>query len=63
VPAKQRINAHFDIDLGKLIAERGADAPCIRMSPVPCPRCGSDCIEYRIIIAGPGTGRQAQAPR
>lgn len=36
VPAAQRVVASFDIDLGKLIAERGADATCVRMPPVPC---------------------------
>jgi hypothetical protein len=41
MPAEQRISAHFDIDLAKVIAERGADAESIRMPPPPCPRCGS----------------------
>jgi hypothetical protein len=50
-PPEQWISAHFDIDLGKLVEEHGADAPCISMSPVPCPRCGSERIEYRT----PGT--------
>jgi hypothetical protein len=47
-PAKERISACFDIDLEKLIGERGADATCIRMPPIHCPRCGSDRTEYRI---------------
>ena len=47
-PADQRISAFFDIDLGKLIEERGAASSCIRMVPVPCPRCGSKWTEYRI---------------
>jgi hypothetical protein len=55
-PAKQRISAHFDIDLGKLIEERGADATCICMPPVPCPRCGSDRTEYRITTGHGGYG-------
>jgi hypothetical protein len=55
-PADQRISAHFDIDLGKLIAERGAAADCVRMPPVPCPRCGSDRTEYRITTGHGGYG-------
>jgi hypothetical protein len=39
VPAEEQISACFDIDLGKLIEERGANADCIRMPPVRCPRC------------------------
>ncbi len=49
MPAQQRPMAFFDIDLGRLIAERGADATYIRMPPVPCPRCGSRRTEYRIL--------------
>jgi hypothetical protein len=55
-PAEKRISAHFDIDLGKLIEERGADAPCIRMAPVPCPRCGSERTECRITTGHSGYG-------
>lgn len=55
-PAEQRISAHFDIDLGKLIEERGADADCIHMAPVPCPRCGSDHTEHRITTGHGGYG-------
>jgi hypothetical protein len=55
-PADQRVSAHFDIDVGKLIKERGADADCIHMAPVPCPRCGSDRIEYRITTGRAGYG-------
>jgi hypothetical protein len=47
-PAAECIGGSFDIDLGALIAERGADAPVIRMEPVPCPRCGSRWTECRI---------------
>ena len=39
-PPEQRINSNFDIDLAKLIEERGAATSCVRMAPVPCPRCG-----------------------
>jgi hypothetical protein len=53
-PAEKRISAHFDIDLAKLAEERGADAPCIRMAPVPCPRCGSDRTECRSLAVDPG---------
>jgi hypothetical protein len=49
VPGEQRIGGIFAIDLDALIAERGADASCIRMAPIPCPRCGSRQTEYRII--------------
>lgn len=49
VPAEQRGRAAFDIDLDRLIAERGADATCIGMPPVPCPRCGSRRTEYRVL--------------
>jgi hypothetical protein len=48
MPAEQRISAHFDIELAKLIAERGADTDCIRMPPLLCPRCGSDNTECRL---------------
>jgi len=47
-PAEQRVSSNFDIDLAKLIAERGAAASCIRMAPVPCPRCGGLRTECRI---------------
>jgi hypothetical protein len=40
VPAEQRISSYFDIDLARLVAERGTASSCIRMEPVPCPRCG-----------------------
>ena len=41
--------ALFDIDVDKLIAERGADHPWSnKMPPVPCPRCGSRRIEIRV---------------
>jgi hypothetical protein len=46
-PAEQRIS-YFDIDLAKLIAERGAASSCIRKEPLPCPRCGGLNTEYRI---------------
>ncbi|HWI26884.1 MAG TPA: hypothetical protein VN668_07925 [Stellaceae bacterium] len=42
------IGGNFDIDLDKLIAERGPDATCIRMVTPPCPRCGSRRTGYRI---------------
>ncbi len=48
MPPGQRVRASFDIDLEKLIAERGADATCIRMPPIPCPRCSGRQTEYRI---------------
>jgi hypothetical protein len=54
-PAEKRISAHFDIDLRKLIAERGAYADCIHRPAVPCPRCGSDRTECRI-TTGRGYG-------
>jgi hypothetical protein len=41
-------SAAIDIDLPKLVAERGAASSCIRMEPVPCPRCGHFNTEYRI---------------
>jgi len=47
-PPERRISSNFDIDLAKLIAERGAATSCIRMEPVPCPRCGSRQTECRI---------------
>lgn len=47
-PAEQRIRSSFDIDLAKLVEERGADAPCVRMASVPCPRCRSERTECRI---------------
>jgi hypothetical protein len=34
------VSSYFDIDLASLVAERGAARSCIRMEPVPCPRCG-----------------------
>jgi hypothetical protein len=40
-PPQERISSTFDIDLDKLIEERGAGTPCVRIAPVPCPRCGS----------------------
>ncbi len=52
IPAGRRVVALFDIDLDKLIAERGADATCIRMPPVPCPRCGGRRTVYRITALG-----------
>jgi hypothetical protein len=61
--AEQCISNSFDIDLGKLVEERGADAPCVRMAPVPCPRCGSDRTECHIVTSGPRKGRQVKAPR
>jgi hypothetical protein len=54
--AKERISAFFDIDMEKLIEEPGADAFCIRMPPFPCPRCGSDRIDYRITTGHGGYG-------
>jgi hypothetical protein len=48
LPASERVPAFFDIDLEKLIAERGAGASYIRMAPVPCPRCGSRRTQYRL---------------
>jgi hypothetical protein len=62
-PGELRISAHFDIDLGKLIEGRGAEAMCIPMPPIPCPRCSSDRTECRIITNGPGKGRGAGASR
>ena len=46
-PAEQRISSYFDIDLARLVAERGTASSCIRMEPVPCPRCGqfnTECL-------------------
>jgi hypothetical protein len=48
VPAEQQVSSDFDIDLAKLVAERGAASSCIRMPPVPCPRCGRLNTECRI---------------
>lgn len=45
---EQRISSNFDIDLAKLIEEHGAATSCVRMPPVPCPRCGGQRTEYRI---------------
>jgi hypothetical protein len=56
VPAEQCISSSFDIDLRRLIEERGADAPCIRMAPVPCPRCGSLNTECRLTTGHGGYG-------
>jgi hypothetical protein len=47
-PAEQRVSSYFDIDLAKLVAERGAASSCIRMAPIPCPRCGGRRTECRI---------------
>jgi hypothetical protein len=47
-PPEQRISSNFDIDLAKLVAERGADCSIIRMEPVSCPKCGSLLTECRI---------------
>ena len=33
-------------------AERRADAPLIRMAPVPCPRCGGRRTEIKIKVPG-----------
>jgi hypothetical protein len=52
VPAEERISSSFDIDLDELIAERGADASCIRMAPVLCPGCGGRQTECRIRVPG-----------
>ncbi len=41
--------ASFDIDVAALIAQRGPDAPVVRMPPVACPRCGSRETEARIL--------------
>jgi hypothetical protein len=46
-PAEQRIS-DFDIDLAKLVAERGAASSCIQMEPVPCRRCRHLNTECRI---------------
>jgi hypothetical protein len=56
VPAAQRISAEFDIDLRKLVEKYGADANCIRMPPVRCPRCGGDHTECRITTGHRGYG-------
>jgi hypothetical protein len=45
-----QISSTFDIDLDALIAERGADAPLIRMTPVLCPRCSGRRTEIRISV-------------
>jgi hypothetical protein len=34
-PAEQRISSYFDIDLARLVEERGAASSCIRMEPTP----------------------------
>jgi hypothetical protein len=47
-PAQQRISSTFDIDLDKLIEERGAETSCVRRAPVRRPRCGGLRTEYRI---------------
>jgi hypothetical protein len=52
LPAEMQISSSFDINLDRLIAERGADSTCIRMAPVPCPRCGGRRTEYRISVPG-----------
>jgi hypothetical protein len=52
VPAERRASGFFEVDLGELIAERGTDAPCISMAPVPCPRCGGRRTECRITAPG-----------
>jgi hypothetical protein len=61
-PPSQRISAHFEIDLAKVIAERGADTDCIRMPPLPCPRCGSDNTECRL-TTGRGYGAAWRSPK
>jgi len=55
-PAEKQVDAFFDIDLAKLIAERGAASSCIHMAPVPCPRCGSERTECRITTGHGGYG-------
>lgn len=47
-PAELRPPAAFDIDLGRLIAERGEASPVTNMAPVPCPRCASRRTSIRI---------------
>jgi hypothetical protein len=46
--AAKRVGGSFEVDLGALLAERGAGAPCVRMPPVQCPRCGGRRTECKI---------------
>jgi hypothetical protein len=43
----------WTVDLGALIAERGADSPSVRMKPVPCPYCGGRNVDFRVVGPGP----------
>ena len=52
--AEQRISSNFDIDLARLIAERGAAMSIIGMLPVACPRCGGRRTEIRITTPSRG---------
>jgi len=47
-PPERCVPSNFDVDLAKLIEERGADCSVIHMAPVACPRCGGLRTECRI---------------
>jgi hypothetical protein len=40
-PPERRPRSSFDIDMGALVAESGADYEIIGMAPMLCPYCGS----------------------
>jgi hypothetical protein len=52
LPAGQGVSSSFEIDLDRLIAERGADSTCIRMAAVACARCGGRRTDYGIRVPG-----------
>jgi hypothetical protein len=53
--------SYYDIDLAKLVAERGRDCLIFDMDPVPCPRCGSRRTEIRLLPPQNGSGVMAQS--
>ena len=57
-PPARAPSAQFDIDLDRLIAERGAhQAWSAKMPLVPCPRCGSKRVELRVAAPDRRAGR------
>jgi len=55
-PPGRRVPAAFDIDLERLIAQRGANRWITNMGPVPCPRCASMRTELRVTAPEMGAG-------
>jgi len=57
MPAAERVSSAWDVDMGALIAERGASAPTVGMLPLSCPRCGSVRTEFRLRALGAWDGQ------